>query len=224
MDIANIANDANIAESMKSDKVQNPKSVLTKDDFLKLLVAQLKYQDPLHPLSNDQFIQENTMFSQLEQLMNMSKSMSTLQNDLTANPREYAASYLGKYISTGQNSIRVDKNKIDSVSFTLSKEADVTVHISNSKGEDIADVDLGKLPKGAHSYTWNGKDNKGNSVAPGTYEVRITAQYDDGTQVTLSKSAGKVIAVNFDGNKTMLVTDSGKQIPLSQVQIVSAGG
>ncbi len=224
MDIANIANNANIAESMKSDKVQNPKSVLTKDGFLKLLVAQLKYQDPLHPLNNDQFIQENTMFSQLEQLMNMSKSMSTLQNNLTANPREYAASYLGKYISTGQNAIRVDKNKIDSVSFTLSKEADVTVHISNSKGEDIADVDLGKLSKGAHSYTWNGKDNKGNSVTSGTYEVRITAKYDDGTQITLSKSAGRVIAVNFDGSQTMLVTDSGKQIPLSQVQIVSSGG
>ncbi len=224
MDIANIANDANIAESMKSDKVQNPKSVLTKDGFLKLLVAQLKYQDPLHPLNNDQFIQENTMFSQLEQLMNISKSASKLNSNLTTNPREYAASYLGKYISTGQNAIRVDKNKIDSVSFTLSKEADITVHISNSKGEDIADVDLGKLSKGAHSYTWNGKDNKGNSVASGTYEVRITAKYDDGTQITLSKSAGKVIAVNFDGNQTMLVTDSGKQIPLSQVQIVSSGG
>ncbi len=224
MNIANIINDANIAESMKSDKVQNPKSVLTKDGFLKLLVAQLKYQDPLHPLSNDQFIQENTMFSQLEQLMNMSKSMSTLKNDLTTNPKEYAASYLGKYISTGQSSIQVNKNKIDSISFTLSKEADVTVHISDSKGEDIADIDLGKLSKGAHSYTWNGKDNKGNSVATGTYTVRITAKYDDGTQVTLSKSAGKVIAVNFEGNQTILLTDSGKQIPLSQVQTVSSGG
>ena len=224
MNIANIINDANIAESMKSDKVQNPKSVLTKDGFLKLLVAQLKYQDPLHPLSNDQFIQENTMFSQLEQLMNMSKSMSTLKNDLTTNPKEYAANYLGKYISTGQSSIQVNKNKIDSISFTLSKEADVTVHISDSKGEDIADIDLGKLSKGSHSYTWNGKNNKGNSVATGTYTVRITAKYDDGTQVTLSKSAGKVIAVNFEGNQTILLTDSGKKIPLSQVQTVSSGG
>ena len=164
------------------------------------------------------------MFSQLEQLMNISKSASKLNSNLTTNPREYAASYLGKYISTGQNAIRVDKNKIDSVSFTLSKEADITVHISNSKGEDIADVDLGKLSKGAHSYTWKGKDKKVNGGTSGTYEVRITAKYDDGTQITLSKSAGKVIAVNFDGNQTMLVTDSGKQIPLSQVQIVSSGG
>ncbi len=224
MDIAKIANDANIAESMTSDKVENPKAVLSKYDFLKLLVAQLKYQDPLHPLSNDQFIQENTMFSQLEQLMNMNKTMSTLQNNLTTNPREYAASYLGKYISTGENTIKVTKNKIDSVSFTLSQEADVTVHISNSKGEDIADIDLGKLSKGAHTYTWNGKDNKGNSVGTGTYTVRITAKYDDGTQVTLSKSAGKVVSVRFEGDKTILVTDEGKQIPLSEVQVVSSGG
>ncbi len=224
MDIAKIANEANVAESMASDQVANPKATLSKYDFLKLLVAQLKYQDPLHPLSNDQFIQENTMFSQLEQLMNMSKSLSSFADKLSSNPKEYAASYLGKYISTGENTIHVSKSKIDSVNFTLSKEADVTVHISNSKGEDIADIDLGKLSKGEHSYTWSGKDNKGNSVAAGTYSVRITAKYDDGSQITLSKSAGKVVAVRFEGDQTILITDSGKSIPLSQVQMVSSGG
>ncbi len=224
MDIQKIANEANIAESMSSDKVENPKAVLSKYDFLKLLVAQLRYQDPLHPLNNDQFIQENTMFSQLEQLMNMSKSMDKLKDSLKTNPREFAASYLGKYIATGENIIHVAGTKIDKVNFTLSKEADVVVHISNSKGEDVADIDLGRKGKGAHSFEWNGKNNKGESVPNGNYSVRITAKYDDGSQVTLSKSAGKVVSVRFEGDSTILVTDTGKQIPLSQVQSVSSGG
>ncbi len=224
MDIQKIANEANIAESMSSDKVENPKAVLSKYDFLKLLVAQLRYQDPLHPLNNDQFIQENTMFSQLEQLMNMSKSVDKLKNSLKTNPRQFAASYLGKYISTGENTIHVTESKIDKVNFALTKEADVVVHISNSKGEDIADIDLGKLGKGAHSFEWNGKNNKGESVPKGAYTVRITARYDDGSEITLSKSAGKVVSVRFEGDSTILVTDSGKQVPLSQVQTVSSGG
>ncbi|WP_035587591.1 flagellar hook assembly protein FlgD [Hippea jasoniae] len=223
MDVAKLANDINVAESMRSDKVENPKATLNKYDFLKLLVAQLKYQDPLHPLNNDQFIQENTMFSQLEQLMNMSKSFTNLSKKLLTNPKEYAASYLGKLISTGANYINVSANKIDPVSFSLSKEAKVVVHISNSKGEDIADVDLGKLSKGAHSFTWNGKDNKGNSVANGRYEVRITATYDDGTTITLDRSAGKVVSIKFEGDKTILITDTGKMVDLNNVESVSGG-
>ncbi|WP_022669845.1 flagellar hook assembly protein FlgD [Hippea alviniae] len=224
MDVAQIANDMNIAESMKSDQVANPKATLSKDDFLKLLVAQLKYQDPLHPLNNDQFIQENTMFSQLEQLMNMSKSINSMVDKFKSNPRQYAATYLGKYISTGENDINVSNSKIDPIGFNLSKEAKVVIHISNSKGEDIADIDLGKLQPGSHTYTWNGKDNQGNSVPNGTYSVRITAEYDDGTQITLSKSVGKVVSVRFEGDKTILITDSGRTVNLSDVVSVSEGG
>ncbi|WP_025209475.1 flagellar hook assembly protein FlgD [Hippea sp. KM1] len=224
MDIANIANQANIAESMRSDKVENPKATLDKDGFLKLLVAQLRYQDPLNPMNNDQFIQENTMFSQLEQLMNMNKTISTLQESLTTNPREYAASYLGKYISTGENKINVSSSHIDSLSFNLNKDAKVTIHISNSKGEDIADIDLGKLKAGTHSFTWNGKDNKGNSVANGEYSVRIDADYGNGIPVTLDKSVGRVVSVKFEADKTILITDTGKSIPLSEVQSISEGG
>ncbi|AEA33307.1 flagellar hook assembly protein FlgD [Hippea maritima] len=224
MDIASIANQANIAESMNSDKVANPKATIDKEGFLKLLVAQLRYQDPLNPMNNDQFIQENTMFSQLEQLMNMSKSMNKFMGDLKGNPKEYAASYLGKYISTGENKINVSSNYIDRVNFTLSKDAKVTIHISNSKGEDIADIDLGKVKAGAHSYTWNGKDNKGNSVANGVYSVRIDADYGDGVPVPLDRSVGKVVSVKFDADKTILITDTGKIIPLSEVQSISEGG
>ena len=224
MDVAQIANDMNIAESMRSDKVENPKATLNKDDFLKLLVAQLRYQDPLHPLNNDQFVQENTMFSQLEQLMNMSKSVNSVLNSLKSNPRQYAATYLGKYISTGENNIKVSNSKIDPINFNLSKEAKVVIHISNSKGEDIADVDLGRLQVGSHTYTWNGKDNQGNSVPNGIYSVRITAEYDDGTQITLSKNMGKVVAVRFEGDKTILTTDSGKTVNLSDVVSVADGG
>lgn len=224
MDVAQIANDMNIAESMRSDKVENPKATLNKDDFLKLLVAQLRYQDPLHPLNNDQFVQENTMFSQLEQLMNMSKSVNSVLNSLKSNPRQYAATYLGKYISTGENNIKVSNSKIDPINFNLSKEAKVVIHISNSKGEDIADVDLGRLQVGSHAYTWNGKDNQGDSVPNGIYSVRITAEYDDGTQITLSKNMGKVVAVRFEGDKTILTTDSGKTVNLSDVVSVADGG
>lgn len=64
-------------------KERTPSPELGKDEFLKILMAQLQYQDPLNPMDDREFIAQMTTFSSLEQMMNMSESMDRLvQNQL----------------------------------------------------------------------------------------------------------------------------------------------
>lgn len=63
-------------------------SELGKDAFLQLLVAQMKYQDPLNPSSDTQFISQLAQFSSLEQMQNLNATMTNSQ----------AFSYVGKYV------------------------------------------------------------------------------------------------------------------------------
>ena len=56
-------------------KAKESSSSLGKDDFLQLLVAQMKYQDPMEPTSNTEYIQQYATYSELEQMMNMSETM-----------------------------------------------------------------------------------------------------------------------------------------------------
>ena len=74
--------------STTSSTSSSDSSTLDKDDFLQLLVAQMKYQDPLEPTSNTEYISQYATFSQIEQMQNMSASM-----DL-----DRASSLVGEYV------------------------------------------------------------------------------------------------------------------------------
>lgn len=66
--------DSNSAASLAKEKLKGG-NTLDKDAFLQLLVAQMKYQDPLEPTSNTEYISQYATFSELEQMQNMSASM-----------------------------------------------------------------------------------------------------------------------------------------------------
>ena len=75
MGVAAIVEDGKIANATSTTSTKEKSSTLGKDDFLQLLVAQMKFQDPLEPTSNTEYIAQYATFSEVEQIQNMSKSM-----------------------------------------------------------------------------------------------------------------------------------------------------
>jgi len=74
---------------------RQPQQNLGKDDFLKILITQLSYQDPTSPMEDKEFIAQMAQFSTLEQMTSMSKDFSKLTSMLMGNE---AASALGKSV------------------------------------------------------------------------------------------------------------------------------
>lgn len=68
---------------------------LGKDDFLKLLIAQMTHQDPTEPMDNSQFIAQMAQFSSLEQMYNVSNGFNKMASIMQSNE---AASTLGKVV------------------------------------------------------------------------------------------------------------------------------
>lgn len=81
MAVSAVVKDGKLVETASQSSVQNAmsKTGMDKEAFLKLLVAQMQYQDPLEPTSNTEFVSQYATFSQVEQLQNMAASMDLMR-------------------------------------------------------------------------------------------------------------------------------------------------
>jgi Flagellar hook capping protein len=124
----------NVYKVPGSNSDRNPKKELGKDDFLNLLVAQLKYQDPMNPTDNSQFVAQLAQFSALEQMNNVSAGITSME----------ALSMTGKYVTavvtdskTGEQSSI--EGTVDSVEMK-NGEATLMVNGTEVKMEDVTNV------------------------------------------------------------------------------------
>jgi flagellar basal-body rod modification protein FlgD len=81
--------------NLKTISTREPKKEMGRDDFLKLLVTQLSYQDPMAPMEDKEFIAQMAQFSSLEQMTAMAKDFNKLTSIISGNE---ASAALGKSV------------------------------------------------------------------------------------------------------------------------------
>jgi flagellar basal-body rod modification protein FlgD len=160
------------------------KKDLGKDDFLKLLVTQLKHQDPLNPMESQEFSAQLAQFSSLEQLFGVNEALQAIQKSLEANKNENILDYIGKAVKTSGNTVSVTDGIIDSSGYSLNTTADVKISIYDAMGSEIRSIRAGVKVAGEHSIDWDGLDNRGNIAGDGVYSIVINAADKTGTPVS----------------------------------------
>lgn len=93
LSVTNTVNSFNSANNAKTGRVASQE--LGKDDFLKLLLAQLANQDPTSPMENTEFIAQMAQFSSLEQMTNMSTGFTKMASMLSSSE---AVSSIGRSV------------------------------------------------------------------------------------------------------------------------------
>ena len=191
-----------------------------KDDFLKLLVAQLKNQDPLAPQDNTQFVAQLAQFSSLEAAMGTNSRLDaiTSQNQGLANTQ--VVGLVGKIATVKGSLVTYQGSGIAApVGFTLSSATDSTnVSIQDSSGKVIRTIPLGAHNAGLVKINWDGRDDHGNVMGAGTYAVSVQAKTKDGSAVAVTQeTTGQVKSVAFDKGYPVLTLANGMQVPVSDL-------
>lgn len=199
------------------------KSELGKDEFLKLLVAQLNNQDPLSPQENGEFIAQMAQFSTVEGIGNLNTSMEEMLSSSQSTQALQASSLVGrKVIATTDKSV-VDTTQTMKGSVNLtSSTSNLAVNVYNASGEKVGRVELGQQSAGQVSFMWDGKDASGNVLPPGTYKFEAQASVD-GTNIAMSTNlpanVDSVTLGQNGGEMTLNLAGIGA-MPLSSVKVI----
>ena len=193
---------------------------LDRTAFLKLLVEQLKHQDPLKPQDDSAFVAQLAQFSQLEQSMSINDKLNTLaaQNAGLANAQ--SVNLVGSDATVRGNLVTIDGTGVGApVAFTLGGSATATtVTIRDQGGNVVRTLDLGSRPAGLSRIQWDGHDNAGNISPAGTYQITVQATNEAGAPVTVSQeTSGQITQVSFDKGYPVLTLDNGIAVPVSDL-------
>jgi flagellar basal-body rod modification protein FlgD len=193
-------------------------STLGKEDFLQLMVAQLKHQDPLDPVDTSQFITQTAQFSSLEQLINVNSNLETLLAYQSNLNNSAAVSYMGKEVVAAGNTIYYQGGTASDLVFSLDGNASETyVNIYDLQGNYVTTLEPGALAAGEHRLTWDGFDYSGNPVAEGVYSYTVDAVSADGQLVQASSWVeGVVSGVHYLGGNAYLMVNE-QLVPMTAV-------
>ncbi|AKU93022.1 flagellar hook assembly protein FlgD [Vulgatibacter incomptus] len=193
-------------------------SSLGKDDFVKLLMAQLGNQDPTSPMDSQAFVAQLAQFANLEQLQGIGSRLDSLLIAQTSSNQTATASLVGRELVYRTDSVHLDGVSGANVMAELSAPAStVTVTVTDSTGKTVRTIRLGAAEKGSFTYGWDGLDDSGVPLPAGDYKVRIAAADEKGKSVSVEQR-GRAIAsgVSFANGYPELIV-AGRRIKLSDV-------
>ncbi len=151
----------------------------SQDRFLKLLVAQMKNQDPLNPLDNAELTSQLAQISTVSGIDKLNATLQTLVAGFAANQSLEAAAMIGRGVLAAGSTLTL-ANGTARGGIDLPQTVDrLVVSIKDSSGIVVHNRDLGPQPQGVVAFQWDGVTDNGASAAAGNYSFSVNAQLGD---------------------------------------------
>ena len=189
-----------------------------KDDFLNLLCVQLKYQDPMAPMENQDFLAQLAQFSSLEQLMNANGNLQANFLMTQSVNNSVAAGFIGKTVKASGDEVYLSDSGDVSINYTLDSMAKVTVKIYDENNNLVRTItDDSWKNKGDGSVVWDGESSGGARLAPGKYTFAVSAvDSEDNAASVTSFIEGKVTGVRFTSSGAVFMI-GGLEVDFSDI-------
>ncbi len=191
----------------------------TQSNFLKLLVAQMKYQDPTNPMDNSQMTSQISQMNMVSGINSLNDTLSAMAGNVQQNSDSVkATSLLNRNVLVPGAALALSNNNAD-FSMDLKQAADnVQITIKDSSGQVVHTMELGPQDSGLQNLTWDGVTDDGTAALPGRYSFSVNATQGSEPVPLTQLSWGKVDKVTMNGGVVRLDVGSLGNLALSDVR------
>jgi len=191
-------------------------SVSDFNDFLTLLTAQLKNQDPLAPLDSTQFVEQLASFSAVEQQVGTNEKLSRLVAQGAAQEIGELGGWIGQTVDATTALYPLGD---DGLSLDVPEQAEaisVEAVISDAEGETIARIPIEDPSK---PFVWSGERENGQRAGAGPFAVAFAYEFEGRAPARIDADAsGRVVEARIEGEEPTLILDTGAWIRPSDVE------
>ncbi len=185
--------------------------------FLKLMTAQMQYQDPFSPMDNTQMVAQMAQFSQLASSNDTNTLLNSINDSLSGARLSDAASWIGKSMLVKSNIAAPDRYGQYAGELTLAADASaVSVDLIDGSGAVVKSIDLGAQSAGTVPFYWDGTDASGNVVDVGSLQVKVRGATPEQISTWASIAAVQSPA---GGSDTKLITPLGNYAPTDALRL-----
>ena len=215
-----------LAHAKAANEANAKKTELGQDDFLQLMITQLKNQDPFKPLDPSQYVGQLAQFSSVSGLKEMNTSLAGLTASLRGNQVLDGAAMIGRTVVAEGSQVYLPAVSDDRVGIAGAIDVPkgtsaLQLIVKDASGVTIKTEAL-NITAGMRGFAWDGKNDAGTAVKGGAYTVEILANVAGKNQSLKTSIAAGVSSVALDPSTGALLldTDTLGEIPMSDVERV----
>lgn len=191
-------------------KTTEKKAASEQDQFLQLMIAQLKNQDPFKPMENGEFLTQIAQFSTVTGIKDLQKSFEGIATSMQSNQALQASSLVGRKVMVPHSVGALTESGLNGA-VDLGMDAEhVLVSVRDKAGQLVAKFDLGPRPAGMTNFTWDGRAANGANFPPGTYQVSAEAMNGKTAEAVAAYASSIVESVTIgQGGRGMTLNLTG---------------
>ncbi|MDP2255276.1 MAG: flagellar hook assembly protein FlgD [Polaromonas sp.] len=189
--------------------------------FLKLLVTQLNNQDPLNPLDNAQLTSQLAQMSTVSGIEKLNTAFQSLLAQSGSSQVLQSASLIGRTVLVPGKELALAQGTNVPFAVEMPQGAgSVKVTVTNAAGDTVRSYDLGALPQGVKTLSWDGKADGGALVADGSYTVNVVAMSGDSRVTATALTYANVASVSQGSAGVSLDLGASRKASLGEVRLI----
>ncbi|ADO09074.1 flagellar hook assembly protein FlgD [Pantoea sp. B550] len=175
------------------------------NQFLTMLVTQLKNQDPTNPMDNSQLTTQLAQINTLSGIEKLNTTLGSISGQISTSQSLQSSTLIGHGVMVNGGQILVGNGTTTPFGVELaSASTGASATIKDANGTVIDTVDLGALSAGVHTFSWDGKLTDGSVAPDGKYSVAIAASNGNTQLVAQPLNYAYVNGVSTANNTTKL--------------------